>query len=269
MSVIGLITGTTGQDGSYMLDLLLEKNYIVWGIVRKSSSTNKMHNISHQLKNPNFIIRYGDLIDGNCIPNVISEIKITYSDLIRLEIYNFGAISHVGLSFQLPDLTITVNAVAVLRILEAIRTSGFSEKIRFLQASTSELYGGSTESPQNENTAFYPKSPYSCAKLYAFWITKNYRESYNLYACNSIGFNHDSSRRDEIFVTRKITKGLSDIIHGRSDKLILGNIHTFRDISHAKDCVKGMWQMLQQDIADDFVLCSGETHLLLSGKMKN
>jgi len=260
MSKVALLSGTTGQDGSYLTELLLSKDYYVWGIVRKSSASNKMQNIEHLLNHPKLFLKYGDLSDSNCVPNLLTEIKNKYPDLERLEIYNLGAITNVKLSFEMPDYTCEVNAKSVLRMLEAIRQSGYSNIIRLYNASTSELFGKVVETPQTENTPFYPRSPYGVAKLYAYWITKNYRESYGLFACNGVLYNHDSPRRDEIFLTRKVTKCISDILHGRTDKLVVGNINPFRDISHASDMVRGMWQILQQDEADDYVLSSNETH---------
>lgn len=262
MTHVALISGVAGQDGSYLADFLLSKNYQVWGIVRQSSAAKKVQNINHLIKDPNVTLRYGDMTDGNVLTNILREIQDKYNNLERLEVYNLAALSHVGLSFELPEYCGNVNALGVLRFLEAIRVSRYCDKIRFYQASTSELFGKVIEVPQTEKTPFYPRSPYGVAKLYGFWTTKNYRESYNMYACNGILFNHESERRDEIFVTRKITKGLSDIIHGRSDKLILGNINSFRDWGHAKDYVRGMWMILQQDQPDDFILCTNECHMI-------
>jgi len=262
MSKVALITGITGQDGSYLAELLIEKNYQVWGLIRKSSATNKMQNISAILNHPNLFLRYGDLTESSCITNILNEIKDVYNtNLFRLEIYNLAAISHVGLSHQMPEYTGNVNGLGVLRLLEAIRVSGFTDKIRFYQASTSELYGKvNNHFIQNEDTPFHPRSPYAIAKCFAYWTTVNYREAHHMYTCNGILFNHEGPRRDEIFVTRKITKGLADIVHGRKDKLVLGNINSFRDWGKASNYVKGMWLMLQQDVADDYVLCSNETH---------
>lgn len=257
---VALISGISGQDGSYLADLLLDKGYYIWGIIRKSSSTIKVQNISHLVKHPKVFLRYGDLSDGSRLSHLLYEIKCAHEDMERLEVYNLGALSHVKISFDIPEYAGDVNGLGVLRFLEAIRTSGYSEKIRFYQASTSELFGKVVEVPQTENTPFYPRSPYGVSKLYGFWITKNYRESYGLYACNGILYNHESSRRDETFVTRKITKGLGDILHGRSDKLILGNLDSYRDWGHAKDYVYGMWLMMQQDIPDDFILSTNECH---------
>lgn len=259
MYKIALITGITGQDGSYLAELLLEKEYQVWGMIRKSSATNKMQNIQHLLNHKNLTLKYGDVTDSNAITTILQDIKDKY-DVERLEIYNLGALTHVGLSFEMPEYTANVNGIGVLKLLEAIRKSGYSENIRFYQASTSEMFGKVQSVPQTLSTPFYPRSPYGVAKLYGYWITRNYRESYGLYTVSSILFNHESERRDEIFVTRKITKAIADIIHGRSDKLILGNINACRDFGHAKDYVRGMWLMLQQDTPEDYILATNETH---------
>ena len=259
MIKVALISGISGQDGSYMADLLLSKDYFVWGIIRKTSGV-VLQNIHHLNKNPKVILRYGDLSDGNRLISLLQEIKSVYPNLYRLEVYNLGALSHVKISFELPEYSGDINGLGVLRFLEAIRLSGYSDKIRFYQASTSELYGKVVEVPQTETTPFYPRSPYGVSKLYGFWITKNYRESYNLFACNGILFNHESPRRHETFVTRKITTTLGNIINRREDRLILGNLDAQRDWGHAKDYVYGMWLMLQQDNPNDFVLCSNECH---------
>ena len=258
MSKIAFITGISGQDGSYLAEFLLEKQYKVWGIIRRSSSinTNRIDNIFDKIN-----LRYGDLTDSSNLLNTINEIKNTYSDISRLEVYNLGAMSHVKISFELPEYTCDVDGTGVLRLLEVIRTCGIPlEKIRFYQASTSELYGKVVEVPQKETTPFYPRSPYGIAKLYGFWITKNYREAYNMYACSGILFNHESPRRGHNFVTRKITMALGNIIKGKQDKLVLGNINSLRDWGHARDYVEGMWLMLQQDKPDDYVLSSNEYH---------
>ena len=256
---VALITGITGQDGSYLAELLLEKNYKVWGIIRRASDINTKR-IDHLYKNKNLVLRYGDLTDSSNILHILYEIKSTYEDLERLEIYNLAAMSHVKVSFEMPEYTGNVDALGVLRLLEGIRSSGMQEKVRFYQASTSELYGKVQEIPQKETTPFYPRSPYGVAKLYGFWITKNYRESYNLFACNGILFNHESPRRGPTFVTRKITRGLNMIINGKRDRLTLGNIDAKRDWGHAKDYCYGMWLMLQQENADDYVLATNEEH---------
>ena len=257
---VALITGITGQDGSYMAEFLLEKNYKVWGIIRRSSDINT-HRINHLFNNYNLIIKYGDITDGSNLLHLLYQIKETYtSNLEKLEIYNLAAMSHVKVSFEMPEYTVEADGVGVLKILEAIRTSGMQDKIRFYQASTSELFGLVQEVPQKETTPFYPRSPYGVAKLYGYWITKNYRESYNIFACNGILFNHESPRRGPTFVTRKITRGLNMILKGEQDKLVMGNINAKRDWGHAKDYVEGMWLMLQSDKPDDYVLSTNEFH---------
>ena len=255
---IALITGITGQDGSYLSELLLEKNYIVYGIIRRSSSINT-NRIEHVFKNNNLILKYGDLSDGTCLIEILSEIKNNY-DFNILEIYNLGAMSHVKVSFEVPEYTADIDAMGTLRILNAIRSSGLVEKTKFYQASTSELYGKVMEVPQKETTPFYPRSPYGVAKLYGHWITKNYRESYNMFSCSGILFNHESPRRGPTFVTRKITRGLNMILNGERDKLVLGNLDAKRDWGHAKDYVEGMWLILQQEKPDDYVLSTNEFH---------
>ena len=260
MSKIALITGITGQDGSYLAELLLEKEYIVWGIIRRSSSINTGR-IDHIFDKLN--LRYGDLTDSSNLLNTLTEIKNTYPNLDRLEVYNLAAMSHVKISFELPEYTCDVDALGTLRLLEACRTCGILlSKIRFYQASTSEMYGKVLEIPQTEKTPFYPRSPYGVAKLYAYWITKNYRESYGMYACSGILFNHESPRRGHNFVTRKVTIALGNILKGKQDKLVLGNINSLRDWGHAKDYVNGMWLMLQKDAdkVDDYVLATNEYH---------
>jgi len=257
---IALITGVNGQDGSYLAEFLLNKNYKVWGIIRRSSVINT-DRIEHIFNHDNFIIKYGDVTDGSNLIQILYEIKTTYkNDLDRLEIYNLAAMSHVKVSFEIPEYTAETDGVGVLKLLEAIRSSGYEDKIRFYQASTSELYGLVQEVPQNENTPFYPRSPYGVAKLYAFWITKNYRESYGMFACNGILFNHESPRRGHTFVTRKITRGLNMILQGKTDRLTLGNLNARRDWGHTKDYIQGMWLMLQHDTADDYVLSTNEYH---------
>jgi GDPmannose 4,6-dehydratase len=256
---ISLITGITGQDGSYLAELLLEKGYEVWGTIRRSSSinTSRIDHIFNKL-----FLRYGDLADGVNLLNIFNEIKNKYNDNIEvLEVYNLGAMSHVKVSFDMPEYTGDVDGIGTLRLLESLRNCGIPlNKIRFYQASTSELYGKVMEVPQNENTPFYPRSPYGVAKLYGYWITKNYRESYGIYACSGILFNHESPRRGHNFVTRKITIALGNIVNGKQDKLILGNINSLRDWGHAKDYVRGMWLILQQETPDDYVLSSNEYH---------
>jgi GDPmannose 4,6-dehydratase len=258
MSKVALITGITGQDGSYLAEFLVKKGYYVWGIIRRSSNINT-HRIEHIFDK--LTLRYGDLTDSSNLLNVLIEIKNKYLDLGMLEVYNLGAMSHVKVSFEMPEYTCDVDAMGTLRLLESLRICGIDMgKIRFYQASTSEMYGKVVEVPQKETTPFYPRSPYGVAKLYSYWITKNYRESYNMYACSGILFNHESPRRGHNFVTRKVTIALGNIVAGKQDKLILGNINSLRDWGHAKDYVEGMWLMLQQEIPDDFVLSTNEYH---------
>ena len=254
MNKKALITGITGQDGSYLAEFLLEKGYEVHGIKRRASSLNT-HRIDHIYQDPHvdkqdFVLHYGDLSDSSNLTRIISEIEPD-------EIYNLGAQSHVAVSFESPEYTADVDAMGTLRILEAIRFLGLENKTRFYQASTSELYGLVQEIPQTEKTPFYPRSPYAVAKLYAYWITINYREAYGIYACNGILFNHESPRRGETFVTRKITRGLSNISQGLESCLFMGNMDALRDWGHAKDYVKMQWMMLQQDAPEDFVISSG------------
>jgi GDPmannose 4,6-dehydratase len=256
---VALITGITGQDGSYLSEFLLEKNYEVWGIIRRSSSINT-HRIEHIFDK--LYLRYGDLSDSINILNVLNEIKNKYKEELEvLEIYNLGAMSHVKISFDMPEYTGDIDGIGVLRLLEAVRNCEIPlNKIKFYQASTSELYGKVMEVPQKETTPFYPRSPYGVAKLYGFWIVKNYRESYGLFACSGILFNHESPRRGHNFVTRKITLGLNKILKDPSAFLTLGNINSMRDWGHAKDYVKGMWLMLQCEKPDDYVLATNEFH---------
>jgi GDPmannose 4,6-dehydratase len=257
---VALITGITGQDGSYMCEFLLEKGYIVWGIVRRASDINTKR-IDHLYGHKNLIIRYGDVTDGSNLLHLLFKIDETYHDeLERLEIYNLAAMSHVKVSFEMPEYSVEADGVGVLKLLEAIRNSRLQNKIRFYQASTSELYGLVQEVPQKESTPFYPRSPYGVAKLYGYWITKNYRESYDMFAVNGILFNHESPRRGPTFVTRKITKGLQMILTGERDKLVMGNLNAKRDWGHAKDYVEGMWLMLQADRPQDYILSTNEFH---------
>lgn len=250
-----LITGITGQDGSYLAELLLEKGYEVHGIIRRSSSINT-ERIDHLYQDPHvhgvrLFLHYGDLADSSSVSRLIEKIEPD-------EIYNLGAQSHVRVSFDIPEYTGDVVGLGALRLLDAIKESGI--KTKYYQASSSELFGLVQETPQRETTPFYPRSPYAVAKLYAYWIGVNYRESYGLFACNGILFNHESPRRGETFVTRKITRGLARIITGKDECLYLGNINARRDWGYAKDYVEGMWMMLQQERAEDFVLATGETH---------
>jgi GDPmannose 4,6-dehydratase len=257
MSKVAFITGITGQDGSYLAELLLEKEYTVYGLLRRSSSINtfRIDHIFNKLK-----LRYGDMTDSTCLISILANIKTEQPDMDRLEIYNLAAQSHVKVSFEMPEYTADTDAFGTLKILEAIRINKLEKIARFYQASTSELYGLVQEVPQKETTPFYPRSPYGVAKLYAFWIVKNYRESYGLFASNGILFNHESERRGHNFVTRKITIGLGKILKGETDRLVMGNIDSQRDWGHAKDYVEGMWRILQHDSADDFVLSTGEMH---------
>jgi GDPmannose 4,6-dehydratase len=249
-----LITGITGQDGSYLAEFLLDKGYEVHGIKRRSSSLNTQR-IDHIYQDPhvdnsNFILHYGDLTDSSNLTSLITEIQPD-------EIYNLAAQSHVAVSFETPEYTANVDAIGVLRILESIRLAGLVKKTKLYQASTSELYGLVQETPQSESTPFYPRSPYGVAKLYAYWIVVNYRESYDMFACNGILFNHESPRRGETFVTRKITQGLSNIFLGIDKCLYMGNLDSLRDWGHAKDYVEMQWLMLQQDRPEDYVIATG------------
>ena len=251
---VALITGITGQDGSYLAEFLLNKGYIVHGIKRRSSSFNT-DRIDHLYKerhlSENFFLHYGDLTDSTNLIRIIQEVQPD-------EIYNLGAQSHVKVSFETPEYTANCDAMGPLRILEAIRILGLEKKTKFYQASTSEMFGLVQEIPQKETTPFYPRSPYGVAKLYAHWITKNYRESYGMFACSGILFNHESPVRGETFVTRKITRAVAKIHHGLTDKLYLGNLDAERDWGHAKDYIEGMWLMLQQDSPDDFILATNK-----------
>jgi len=251
---VALITGVTGQDGSYLAEFLLDRGYIVHGIKRRASLFNT-DRVDHLYQDPhidhrNFVLHYGDLSDSSNLTRIIQQ---TQPD----EIYNLGAQSHVAVSFESPEYTADVDGVGTLRILEAIRILGLEKKTRFYQASTSELYGLVQEIPQKETTPFYPRSPYAVAKLYAYWITVNYREAYGMYACNGILFNHESPRRGETFVTRKITRGLANIAQGLEQCLYMGNMDALRDWGHAKDYVRMQWMMLQQDHPEDFVIATG------------
>ena len=251
---VALITGITGQDGSYLAEFLLEKGYEVHGIKRRASSFNTQR-IDHIFqdphdKNPNLYLHYGDLTDSSNLTRILKEVEPD-------EVYNLAAQSHVAVSFDTPEYTANVDAFGTLRILEAIRFLGLEKKTRFYQASTSELFGKVQEIPQSETTPFHPRSPYAVAKMYAYWITVNYRESYGMYACNGILFNHESPRRGETFVTRKITRGLANMAQGLEECLYLGNINALRDWGHAKDYVRMQWMMLQQDSPDDFCIATG------------
>lgn len=250
-----LITGITGQDGSYLAELLLEKGYVVHGIMRRASTFNTGR-IDHLYQDPHhpdrrLVLHFGDLSDGSNISRIIERVQPD-------EIYNLGAQSHVKVSFEVPEYTAQVDAIGTIRLLDAVKDTGV--KCRFYQASTSELYGKVQEVPQSETTPFYPRSPYGAAKLYAYWITVNYREAYGLYACNGILFNHESPRRGETFVTRKITRAVGRIARGQQETLFLGNLSARRDWGYAPEYVEGMWRMLQQNAAADYVLATGETH---------
>lgn len=252
---VALITGVTGQDGSYLAELLLEKGYEVHGIKRRSSSLNTqridhIYQDAHE-ESPRFFLHYGDLTDSSNLTRILKDVQPD-------EVYNLGAQSHVAVSFESPEYTADVDAIGTLRLLEAIRFLGLEKKTKFYQASTSELYGEVREIPQSETTPFYPRSPYAVAKMYAYWIAVNYRESYGMYACNGILFNHESPRRGETFVTRKITRALANISQGLEQCLYLGNMDALRDWGHAKDYVRMQWMMLQQDQPEDFVIATGK-----------
>ena len=254
MTKRALITGITGQDGSYLAELLLEKGYEVHGIKRRASSLNTQR-VDHIYEDPHvdqqrFVLHYGDLTDSSNLTRIVQQVQPD-------EVYNLGAQSHVAVSFESPEYTADVDGMGTLRLLEAIRFLGLEEKTRFYQASTSELYGLVQETPQKETTPFYPRSPYAVAKLYAYWITVNYREAYGMYACNGVLFNHESPRRGETFVTRKITRGLTNIAQGLEKCLYMGNMDALRDWGHAKDYVRMQWMMLQQNAPDDFVIATG------------
>lgn len=249
-----LITGITGQDGSYLAEFLLDKGYEVHGIVRRSSSVNTQridHLIDENNDKKQIVLHFGDLSDSNSLSKLIYKVE-------PCEVYNLGAQSHVKVSFDVPEFTSDVNALGSLRLLDSIKD--INPKIKYYQASSSELFGKVKETPQNENTPFNPRSPYAVAKLYAYWITKNYREAYDLFACNGILFNHESPRRGKTFVTRKITTGISNIVNGNQDYIVLGNIDAKRDWGFAGDYVEAMWLMLQQEEPDDYVVATGETH---------
>lgn len=254
MNRAAVITGVTGQDGSYLVELLLSKDYDVYGIARRTSRSNT-ERIVGILDHPRFFLKEADLTDANSLRSVFEEV----SHYKRIEVYNLGAQSHVHTSFRQPELTADVDALGPLRILEILRSMNLTHA-RFYQASTSELYGKVMETPQSETTPFYPRSPYGVAKLYAFWIVKNYRESYGMFACNGILFNHESERRGEEFITRKITKGIARLKKDPEFVLELGNLDAKRDWGYAPDYVEGMWRMLQQEKPDDYVLATGETH---------
>jgi GDPmannose 4,6-dehydratase len=254
---VAVITGVTGQDGAYLAELLLGKGYVVHGIKRRSSTfnTGRVDHLYRDLHEPDvrFKLHYGDLTDGTSLIRIIQEVQPT-------EIYNLAAQSHVQVSFEAAEYTANADAIGTLRLLEAIRILGLEKKVRFYQASTSEMFGKVQEVPQSETTPFYPRSPYGAAKVYAYWITVNYREAYGIHASNGILFNHESPIRGETFVTRKITRGVAAIAHGLQSQIFLGNLDALRDWGHARDYVEGMWLMLQQDEPDDYVLATGESH---------
>ncbi len=246
------ITGVNGQDGAYLSQLLLEKGYQVNGLIRRAS-VNNTERLKGLEQNPNFTLHYGDMTDSSNLIRLIGQI-------VPNEIYNLAAQSHVAVSFETPEYTANADAIGTLRLLEAIRIHNLTETVRYYQASTSELYGKVQEIPQSETTPFYPRSPYAAAKLYAFWVTVNYREAYNMHASNGILFNHESCLRGETLVTRKITLGLANIVHGSKDPILLGNLDAKRDWGHAKDYANAMWLMMQQPTPDDYVIATGETH---------
>ena len=258
---IAFITGITGQDGRYLTELLLQKQYVVYGLIRRSSNLNtqRIEHLIQQAGNQ-LRLRYGDVTDGCCLVNILNEIASTHPSCKVVEIYNLAAMSHVKISFEMPEYTAQVDGLGTLKLLEAIRTSSIKDKIRFYQASTSELYGRVLETPQTETTPFNPVSPYAAAKIYAYYITKCYRESYDMFACTGILFNHESPVRGFNFVTRKITIALGKLLKDPEYVLTLGNIDSLRDWGHARDYVYGMWLMLQQDTPDDFVLATGEQY---------
>ena len=254
---VPLITGVTGQDGALLAELLLAKGYVVHGVKRRSSSFNTAR-VDHLYLDPHeaevrFLMHYGDMTDATNLIRIVQEVRPT-------EIYNLAAQSHVGVSFETPEYTANADALGTLRLLEAIRILGMKDRVRFYQASTSELYGQVQETPQKETTSFYPRSPYAAAKLYAYWITVNYREAYGFYACNGILFNHEGPTRGETFVTRKITRAVAAIRLGRQKRLYIGNLDARRDWGHARDYVEGMWRILQQPAPEDYVLATGEAH---------
>ena len=256
-----LITGISGQDGSYLAELLLNKNYKVFGIIRRTSMFN-LHRLDPVRQNPNLKLMYGDLTDSSNLNKMISDIKEQMNEEEILEVYNLGAQSHVKVSFEVPEYTAQTSGFGTLNVLEAIRINKMEKRSRFYQASTSEMFGKVQEVPQKETTPFYPRSPYAVAKLYSHWITKNYRESYDMYACSGILFNHSSPRRGENFILRKISLGVTKIHKGKEDCIYLGNLNAKRDIGYAKDFVYGMWLMLQQDEPDDYVLATGKQYTI-------
>ena len=257
MAAVSLITGVTGQDGSYLSELLLDKGYVVYGMIRRISSDNTSR-VKHLLANDKFKLVYGDITDFSSIGNILREIKAGNPQVIL--IFNLCAQSHVGVSFENSLYTANVNSIGVLNILEVIRQFDLLDKVRFYQASTSEMFGKIVEKPQTEKTPFYPRSPYGVSKLSAHWFVKNYREAYNLFACNGVLYNHESPRRGEEFVSRKITLGINDILQGKLEYLEMGNINSLRDWGHAKEYVRAMYMILQQEEPDDYVIATGQQH---------
>ena len=256
---IALITGITGQDGSYLAEFLIEKGYVVHGIIRRSSSfnTGRIDHLYNEYNGTKLFLHYGDLNDSTNLTNIILSVRPD-------EVYNLGAQSHVKVSFEMPEYTGNVDGLGTLRLLDAIRSAGLQNTTKFYQASTSELYGKVVETPQSETTPFYPRSPYAVAKLFAYWTVVNYREAYNMFAVNGILFNHESPRRGPTFVTKKITMAVANIVKGKQDCLVLGNIDSYRDWGYAKDYVEGMWLMLQADKPDDFILATGKSYTVRS-----
>lgn len=258
MSKIALITGITGQDGSYLAELLLAKHYDVIGIVRHTSHLQETVRIRHLLDNPNLTLITGDITDTSCLHSIVRRIESTNPE--RVEVYNLAAQSFVKLSFDMPEMTTYHNCVGVVKLLEAFRLSSLKDRVRIYQASSSEMYGKVLETPQTENTPFYPRSPYGITKVYAYWLGKNYRESYGMFISNGILFNHESPRRSEVFVTRKVTRAVAKIAKGSNEPLVLGNLNAMRDWGHAADYVDAMWRILQHSNPDDWVISSGTTH---------
>jgi GDPmannose 4,6-dehydratase len=255
---VALITGITGQDGSYLAELLLGKKYIVLGIVRHTSHLQETTRIRHLLGNPNLILLTGDITDTSSMCSVVRRIESMNAD--RIEVYNLAAQSFVKLSFDMPEMTTYHNCIGVVHLFEAFRLSSLKDRVRIYQASSSEMYGKVVETPQTENTPFYPRSPYGVTKVYAYWLSKNYRESYGMFISNGILFNHESPRRSELFVTRKVTQGVARIAKGSSEPIVLGNLNAMRDWGHAADYVDAMWRILQSSAPDDWVISSGTTH---------
>jgi GDPmannose 4,6-dehydratase len=258
MSNVALVTGITGQDGSYLAELLLSKGYYVVGIVRHTSHLQETMRIRHLLENQKLTLRTGDITDATSVQSIVRYIESLNAE--RVEVYNLAAQSFVKLSFDMPEMTTYHNCIGVVKLLEAFRMSSLKDKLRIYQASSSEMYGKVMETPQTETTPFYPRSPYGITKVYAFWLTKNYRESYGMFISNGILFNHESPRRSELFVTRKVTRGVAQIARGSNTAIVLGNLNAMRDWGHASDYVEAMWRILQHPVPDDWVISSGNTH---------